>query len=970
MDPLSALGLATSVIQLVEFATKLISKGRELYRSPDGVLADHAEKTAISSRLSNLSKGLLSSLDGITGSQKLSPAQEGLRDVAQESYVVAEDFLATIDELKVATRGRKWASFRQALKSVWTKEKLEERMTALDRLGQVVIIHLLLILNENQMRSLAISADALRSIEGRIRDTLAEYRSGMKQELGQLLQALNSLAIQARTRSTAEDDQKREIHRQNILDEWRSNNDQVLSKILQNLQNQDKDNKQRSFNRMFFDSLYFAKMDDRENMIYSKYDVTLGWVFQPPATMEPRWSDLPTWLRGPGSLYWVSGKAGSGKSTFMKWLLHEPQTRVALDAWAGDKQLLVASYFIWSSGTDEQKSVSGMLRGLLHELLMQWPDRIWELSPSRWRSWDLALGHFPAWSDDELITTLQSLLSRSSQRCRICLFVGGLDELAGDDDQREKVFQLFLECSQQEHIKLCVSSRPWEILKEKFSSYPHLRLEELTYADIECYINTRLQKNERFRALQQQDANLCSQLVLEMIDKANGVWLWVILVSRSLLRGLTNRDTATDLLDRLRGVPEELEAYFVQMFSNIEPFYQPKSLQLLRLALHCPGTLSLMTCSFLDDGNTALAFQPAGRPLSEDELNQRLQRAQSRVNVFCLDLLETTDWGAERHILYRHSVEFLHRTARDFLLESTTQDILQMQSLHDFNVHLFICRALLAQMQMLEQPTRLLVANFMKHAAQLQGSPEAVLPLLEQLNQLLSTQRDTPWSTDHWLPVCPAKGWECHTQGPNPVVSLAIQYGLTEYVKTCLTSNPSLVVKQPQHRPLLDYALRRRIHSPLDGQAEQLTYPVGGPRDQPDPSLVLLILQHGGNPNGRLGKSTSWKLYLRYLSTFARELNKLDEKNLRPWVETTELLIRNGAARVLERHTIIPQQSTGRTRVRLLYRDVTARESLAAAFGGEEAERLDALAWRLDATGQSLLWNTARTVQNAVRWIW
>ncbi|KOS40917.1 hypothetical protein ACN38_g8216 [Penicillium nordicum] len=968
MDPFSALSLATSVIQFVDFATKLTSKGKELYRSTDGILADHAEKSAISSKLSTLSKGLLSSLDGISATQRLSAAQEGLRDIAQESYVIAEDFLVTLDELKVATPGRKWTSFRQALKSVWNKDKLEERMTTLDRLGQVVIIHLLLILNEDQIKSFATTTNEIQTMEGRVRDTLSEYRNEIKQELGQLLQQLNSLAIQARTQSTSEDDRKREIVRKSLLDEWRNENDEVLAKILQTLQQKADDQNRRSFKRMFFDTLYFSRMHDRENMIDSKYDLTLGWVFRTPTDMGSKWFDLPSWLCGPGGLYWVSGKAGSGKSTFMKWLLHEPRTREALDVWAGDKPLLITSHFIWSSGTEEQKSVSGMLRCLLYELLIQWPDPIWELSPSRWRSWDLELGHFPAWSDDELIHTLQSFLRRSANHHRICLFIDGLDELAGDDDRLEKVFRLLRESSQCSHIKICVSSRPWELLKNNYSSYPHLRLEDLTYSDIELYINTRLQANERFRALQQQDPRICSQLVCEMIEKAKGVWLWVILVSRSLLRGLTNHDTATDLLDRLRGVPEELEAYFLQMFAKIESFYRVKSLKLLRLALYSPGGVSLMTCSFLDEDHTAFLLQTATQPFGEEEVVQRLQRAKSRVNIFCLDLLETTDWGSGRHVFYRQSVEFLHRTARDFLLENTTQHLLQMQNIEDFNVNIFTCRALLAQMQMLEQPTRLLVADFMKHAALLEEeSPEALLPLTAHLDKLLDSQRDKPWSDDS-LPACPVKGWDCNAQGPKPLLSLAIQHGLTGYVQTCLTSNPNLVFKQ-QGRPLLDYALRRRIYSPLDGQAEQLDYPVGGPRDQPNQRLILLILQHGGNPNERLGSSTPWKLYLGYLSTFAKELNQLDKSSLQPWIQTTELLIQYGAARVLERHTIIPRQSTGRTRVKLSYRDITAWDSLAAAFGATEADRLYSLSWKLDATGQSMLWNSVRNVRNFLRWV-
>ena len=42
MDPLSALGLASNIIQITEFTGKLISQSKEIYRSADGTLSEHA----------------------------------------------------------------------------------------------------------------------------------------------------------------------------------------------------------------------------------------------------------------------------------------------------------------------------------------------------------------------------------------------------------------------------------------------------------------------------------------------------------------------------------------------------------------------------------------------------------------------------------------------------------------------------------------------------------------------------------------------------------------------------------------------------------------------------------------------------------------------------------------------------------------------------------------------------------------
>ncbi|PLN76738.1 hypothetical protein BDW42DRAFT_198819 [Aspergillus taichungensis] len=965
LDPSTALSVATSVIQFVDFGAKLISKGREIYKSADGVLADHAEQAAVASKLARLMRGLSISADASTSIAKPAPEDRALSEVAWDCLQVADDFSAAIHQLAVTGNRRKWKSFRQALKSVWKKEELEQQTARLDRLRQLVIVHLLVVVHKNQDRASARLVTHANGTERRIMSAVGPHLNQLRQRVDELSDNISELVT--RQSQTPEIDELR--HSQQLVDHWRDVNQTSLLRIVSSVQERDEARKWRSYHRKVFDSLWFEKMDDRHHMIEEKAHATLQWVFNPPTAIQPQWTAVSAWLECRDGLYWVSGKAGSGKSTLMKWLLHHDRTNELLKSWAGSKRLLKARYFFWGSGTDMQKSLVGLLRSLLYDLLRQLTDPIFIISASRWRSYDLELAHFPAWSSRDLVKAIRSFLQHSADDAKVCLFIDGLDELSGDDEERLEVLGLLKELSHHSNVKVCVSSRPWEIFKEAFADCPQLRLEDLTRNDIRDYITERFEADERFQRLTQKYGQTYSQLILEVTDKAKGVWLWVILVTRSLLRGLRNDDTAMNLLDRLRQIPEKLENYFLQMFSNIEDDYRIKALILVKLALNSSRTLSLMTCSFLDD-QTLFGEQdpqfPHNVPLkamSGDELVERLSRSERRVNAMCPDLLEIVYRAGDKQAFYQHEVEFFHRTARDFLLNPNTQCLVNMDLVASFKVNEFMCKALLAQMKMIDIPNNLLLADFMHYAALLEEESSPILPaLLDDLNQLLETQRYAVWSNDLGS-KCPVQGWSPRYQGPVPLLCLAIQYGLGRFAKSHILSMPKLVSKHPG-RPLLDYALRRRVYSMNGGQAEQLDSRVGGSYDQPDVELIRLILEGGGNPNEWLENSTVWKLFLGFLDTFSSDLGCLDQQSMQPWIESTELLIHYGAVRVVESEIIVPNQSMGRTRVILGKRQILARKSIAAAFGEAEATRLDSLSWWLNATGQNIYTRITRTASS------
>lgn len=102
------------------------------------------------------------------------------------------------------------------------------------------------------------------------------------------------------------------------------------------------------------DSLFFDSIFSRQEDIPEVHRETFQWIFQRDVARP--WYNFVDWLEQSSGVYWIKGKAGSGKSTLMKLICEDIRTEDALQTWAKDSELLIASFFFWSSGTVEQKS--------------------------------------------------------------------------------------------------------------------------------------------------------------------------------------------------------------------------------------------------------------------------------------------------------------------------------------------------------------------------------------------------------------------------------------------------------------------------------------------------------------------------------------------------------------------------------------------------------------------------------------
>jgi hypothetical protein len=217
-----------------------------------------------------------------------------------------------------------------------------------------------------------------------------------------------------------------------------------------------------------------------------------------------------------------------------------------------------------------QTSQEGLLQTLLYQALCQYRYFAPEKLPGRWESFSLSRNFDEPWTWPELERAFRFLLEDQSQSFKLCFFIDGLDEFKGELDA---LVSLVRRISQYPNVKICVLSRPWMIFEDNFRAKPQLMLQDLTFADIRKYVEDHLTDSPAFVELRYTDEKYAASLVENVVKKSSGVFLWVVLVVKSLLEGLRDGDHLSDLQRRLDELLKELDDLFRRILHNFDTRY-------------------------------------------------------------------------------------------------------------------------------------------------------------------------------------------------------------------------------------------------------------------------------------------------------------------------------------------------------------------------------------------------------------
>jgi len=707
-----------------------------------------------------------------------------------------------------------------------------------------------------------------------------------------------------------------------VMNVWQRNNENLLAEVSEDLSEAARHDKNERVKILLLHSLYFQQLKERHAAIPLAHTKTFNWVFEATAKQDVTWANFAQWLQSDSSddhIYWVTGKAGSGKSTLMRYIYDDPRTQDLLQKWAKASKLIIASCFFWNAGSTMQKSLSGLLQGLLHALLTKCPNLIQASSPWRWQSYELGARSLPPWSRRELLDTFQRYVVASEGSTRICLFIDGLDEFEGDEAAREEIVDIFQGIAEYEHIKVCLSSRPWLIFEDAFRDRPSLLLQHLTYNDITKYVQEKLEEQSNFRRIKQKDEEGGSRLILGITDKAKGVFLWVFLVVRSLLVGLRNEDGMRDLQRRLDQIPVDLEDYYEQMLGTLEPFYFVQALQLFQVALNAQKQLGLLTYSYMLEDDPDYALNAETKPVSTLEVSERYEPARRRLNSRCKGLLEcyiptvSRNWENFASTMPNATVDFLHRTVRDFMRSSGMQRVFDEHSNLLLDPNAMICNAYLAQIKgtnlqttlhtlndtgavylevVSERFTELLIGLLIHARAFEQQNGKSLNAVLDAADLSGSILYEKAYPENavrpsvHWTnqPLYPHdKNYTDRTRRSNTFLTFALGARLSLYVLQKIAKDGDS--KMIHSGPLMDFAL-----SPVDNESGRVGLGIYVDEAKPCFDVLNFLLKQGANPAEIVGGKSVWVHFLARLHR-KQGLREDNPEALVPWAETARLFV-------------------------------------------------------------------------------
>jgi len=141
LDPLTALSVAGTIVQFVDFSSKLLAKSREIYESASGASIDNNQLEAIAKDLEGLNARLRKPLPS---QQSLGEYDISLVKLGEQCAGVAAELIHALEELKVrGTTHLRWKSFRKALKSVRKREEVEAITLRLQNFREELNLHIL-----------------------------------------------------------------------------------------------------------------------------------------------------------------------------------------------------------------------------------------------------------------------------------------------------------------------------------------------------------------------------------------------------------------------------------------------------------------------------------------------------------------------------------------------------------------------------------------------------------------------------------------------------------------------------------------------------------------------------------------------------------------------------------------------------------------------------------------------------------
>lgn len=663
MEAVAAVGVASATVQFLDFSVKTLAACKEIRDSSTGSTKVNEELTRSVKQLKAMQKTFQQS------AHTLSTTYRQLIRAIQDCSRVADELLQLLEYVREVAQ-KSLGTMRAALRQVREGKRIEKLQAQLSSCQDRFQLALTAEMRDSllkKMEEYGQNSDSMRSI---ILQKLASTNGQIRALDKNVAQIAGVAQKQICTLNNSQQKASASLKRgQRNLSR---NIDSHFSELSTSSTQQD-----------FLDSLYFPEMFARQESMKKSLPGTYDWVFDGKLSLykdedvkdnEELRGRISRWLHGAGgaSTFWISGKPGSGKSSLMSCIMSDKRTLKCLQTWADGRAPHVFSFFFWKPGSKLQKTIFGLMRSLIWQLCKARPSIIDQLL-----SRDATLLYSP-WTETRLADILKCALSAYHDD-PLFFVIDGLDEC---EDYHSDLLDELQSLNISPHTKVCISSRPEQAFCQQLRALPSVRLQDLNYRDILKYANMKLKRGD----------DRTKGLARDVAAKAEGVFLWAVLVCDSLFSGLMAEDDEETLLQRLKAYPRGLDDLFDRMFANLEEVHYKSLAFYFFAARQHRFTIAL-----------AVASQPTQKIESLEQFNEMCEHEVIRVTQQSKGLLQVRPfmnfsfrghynraWSLKdlrtgspilspaalrlaKKFLYLE-IEFVHRSAYDYVFKDTRTD--------------------------------------------------------------------------------------------------------------------------------------------------------------------------------------------------------------------------------------------------------------------------------------------------------
>jgi NACHT domain/Ankyrin repeats (3 copies) len=340
-------------------------------------------------------------------------------------------------------------------------------------------------------------------------------------------------------------------------------------------------------------------------------------------------------LESYNGVLWIKGKPGAGKSTLMKHALLHYQESFPNHA--------IAAYFFNARGDALEKSPLGMFRSLLYQLLEENPQACNCFIPLFLDKQKKHGTHW-TWYLGELKSFLLEMIRHQSQPT--VLFVDALDE-CNESEVRDVVSFLEMLSSaaigSDTSLSICLSSR----------HYPTISMRKM----LELVVETRAEHDRDIAIYVQDKLKMRDEHIeSELLRKAAGVFMWIILVTEMLNQAF-DEGRIRAMRRKFREVPGDLDEVFRTLLEK-DSQYKHETLLMLQWVLFAKRLLKPEELYFAVLAGT----EPEDLgPWDQSKVtNQTIERF---ITTTSRGLIEVRKGDEE-------TVQFIHESVNDFLLRN------------------------------------------------------------------------------------------------------------------------------------------------------------------------------------------------------------------------------------------------------------------------------------------------------------